>query len=437
MAVRIAYHPPVPRTLAVLVTFLCLCIAAPAWAQKTRPVQVTSVPDGATVWLGDKEGEPIGTTPFETELAPGEYTTIFELGGHVPVFETLIVDEIKDKKKARIPVTLKVALVPAVSKLTVKGDAPPTAKVLIDGKERGGLPLTIDVEPGAHQVQVTIPGRETYEQWVELEGGQEHEVTVSLEGMAPVEPPEVKKPLGPRPPLAIARAGVDISWRRFRYDNPGDQMFTAPFDANGRVMGRFEAEGGPWRLSPKLARLWPLSMIIGLGFSPQDTAVRGSETANFNHRLFEAGLRYRLRINDMVGLGFDFGWTRLLYTFAGDLAYALPDVDYNVVRLGVRAEGKFGILRPWFGLENRLVAGGGDLDGRFKSADANGFGLTLGVLTRLLDDRVEIGLGYDLVRFGWAFTPVDNPPPPPMPSYIATGGNDTYHTIRFWVGGAY
>jgi hypothetical protein len=413
-------------------------IAGPAWAQKTRPVQITSVPEGATVWLGDKEGEPLGTTPLEAQLAPGEYTTIFELAGHVPVFETLIVDAIKDKKKAKVPVTLKVALVPAISKLTVKGDAPPTAKVLIDGKEKGGLPLTLEVDPGAHQVQVMIPGREPYEEWVELEGGQEHEVTVSLEGMAPVEPPKPKKKLGPRPPLAIARAGVDVSWRRFRYENSGDAMTTAPFDANGRVMGRFEAEIGPWRLAPKAHRIWPLSLILGAGFSPQDTAVRGSESANFNHRLFEAGLRYRLGINDRVGLAFDAGYQKLLYTFAGDLDYALPDVNYNVVRIGVRGEGKLGILRPWLGVENRIVAGGGKLPDRFKSADANGFGLTIGVLARFLDqDRVEVGLGYDLARFGWTFAPVDNPPPPPAHVYMATGGTDTYHTIRFWVGGAY
>lgn len=413
-------------------TIALLLIAAPAWAQKTRPVQIGSVPTGATVYLGDKEGEPIGTTPFETELAPGEHTVIFELSGHVPVFETLIVDAIKDKKKARIPVTMKVALVPAVSTLIVKGNAPATARVHVDGKDRGPLPLRIELEPGARQVQVMIPGREPYEQWVELEGGQEHEVTVSLDVMPTIEPPGPARPAGPRPPVAVARLGVDVSWRRFRYDDPGDDINTAPFDANGRVMGRFEAEVAPWRLAPKAWRIWPLSMILGIGFSAEDTAVRGTESANFNHRHFEAGLRYRLRLTDMVGLAFDVGWTRLLYTFAGDLAYALPDVDYNVMRLGVRAEGKLGIMRPWLGIENRLVAGGGDLDGRFKSGDADGVGLTLGVLTRLLDDRLEVGGGYELVRFGWAFEPIDT-----MPTYVASGASDTYHSLRFWVGGAY
>ncbi len=421
-----------PRALALFVTLVLLSVATPAWAQKTRPVQIGSVPEGADVYLGNKEGEPLGTTPLETELAPGEYTVIFELGGHVPRFETLIVDAIKDKKKARIPVTMKISLVPAVSTLKVIGEAPANSRVLVDGKDRGKLPLTVEVEPGAHEVRVIVPGRVPFEQWIELEGGQEHEVTVSLDALAPVEPPRPTAPKGPRGAVAVARLGADVSWRRFRYDNPGDEMFTAPFDANGRVMGRFEAELAPWRLKPKVWRLWPLTVIVGLGFSPQDTAARGSESANFNHRLFEAGLRYRLKLDSRFGLGFDVGWTRLLYSFAGDLAYALPDVDYNVVRLGVRGEGTFGILRPWVGIENRLVAGGGDLDSRFKSGDADGFGLNLGVLARLVDDKLEFGLGYDLVRFGWAFEPVDT-----NPMYVASGASDTFHSIRFWVGGAY
>lgn len=419
-----------PRSLAVIA--LILWWASPAWAQK-RPVKIGSVPDGAEVYIGDKESPPIGTTPLETELAPGEYTMIFELDGHVPVFETLIVDEIKDKKKARIAVTMKVALVPAVSTLSVVGDAPAGAKVLVDGKDRGGLPLKVALDPGAHQVQVLVEGREPYEEWIELEGGQEHEVTVSLEAMAPVAPRGPRRPSGPRGPVAIARAGAEVSWRRFRYQGAPDEINTAPFDADARIMGTFQAEIAPWRLAPEVWRLWPLTLILGAGFSTQDTVERpGGEAANFNHRMFEAGLRYRARLNDRFGLGIDFGWTRLLYTFRGDLAYAMPDVDYNMVRLGPRLEAKLAPALVWAGIEARLVAGGGDLDGRFKTADADGVGLTAGGLTRLAGGRVEVGAAYELTRIGWSFEPVDA-----MPMYEATGGTDVFHGVRLWVGGAY
>lgn len=417
----------------VVVTALLLVVwITPALAQK-RPVQISSVPDGAEVYLGDKESGPVGTTPLDLELEPGEYTMIFELPGHVPVFETLIVDAIKDRKKARTPVTMKVALAPAVATLRVKGDTPAGAKVLVDGKDRGTLPLTIEVDPGAHQVQVIVAGRETYEEWIELEGGQEHEVTVSLAAMAVVEPVKPKRPRGPRGPLAIGRAGTEFSWRRFRYQGAPDEENTLPFDADGQLMATFQVEAAPWRLLPGAWRAWPLSMIVGFGISRQDTATRGSESANFNHRTFEAGLRYRWAVRDKVGLAFDLGWSRLLYTFAGELAYALPDVDYNMLRIGVRVEGKVGPALLWLGGENRPVAGGGDLDERFKAADADAFALVAGGLARFVDGHVEVGLSYDLVRVGWSFEPEDVP----MPMYQASGGTDLFHAVRLWVGGAY
>jgi hypothetical protein len=235
-------------SFATAAAVLVLWVTAAA-AQK-RPVVISSLPDGADVYVGDKESGSIGTTPLEVEMEPGEYTMIFELPGHVPVFETLIVDAIKDRKKARTPVTMKVALVPAISTLRVKGDTPPGAKVLVDGKERGKLPLSIELDPGAHQVQVMVAGREPYEEWIELEGGQEHEVTVSLSAMAVIEPVKPKRPRGPRGPLVIARAGTELSWRKFRYEGAPSEETTRPFDAGGRVVGTFQVEAAPWRLAP-------------------------------------------------------------------------------------------------------------------------------------------------------------------------------------------
>jgi hypothetical protein len=279
-----------------------------------------------------------------------------------------------------------------------------------------------------------VPGREPFEEWVELEGGQEHEVTVSVDNMAVVEPVKPKRPPWPRRPLATVRAGTELSWRRFRYEDPADDTNTADFTANGRVMGTFQAEIAPWRLAPSVARLWPLTLIGGFALSSQSTVTRSStgESANFNHRKFEAGLRYRVRLPHPMRLGIDVGWTRLLYTFAGDLAASMPDVDYNFLRLGFRAEAALDPVLLHLGAELRPVAGGGDLDRRFKAADADGYGLHAGAAVRLWRERIELGTAYELTRFHWAFEPVDA-----MPTYVASGGDDLYHAVRFWVGGAY
>jgi hypothetical protein len=104
-----------------------------------------------------------------------------------------------------------------------------------------------------------------------------------------------------------------------------------------------------------------------------------------------------------------------------------------MVRIGVRGEARVGPALLWLGGENRPVAGGGDLDKRFKAADADAFAFVTGALARFAGDHVEVGASYDLVRFGWAFEPTDEP----MPMYVADGGTDLFHSVRFWVGGAY
>src|SRR5688572_12227280 len=109
IAARIAYHPRVPRSLNILVAAALVLVAAPraADAGKVRAVHIESEPPGAEVYLGDKEQGSRGQTPLDVELAPGEYVVIIELDGHVPAFQTLIVDDVRGKK-ATAPVTLKV-----------------------------------------------------------------------------------------------------------------------------------------------------------------------------------------------------------------------------------------------------------------------------------------------------------------------------------------
>ncbi|HVK73082.1 MAG TPA: PEGA domain-containing protein [Kofleriaceae bacterium] len=424
-----------PRFLVALVALALVIIAAPgavpsAAAGKGRPVHIDSEPPGAEVYLGDKEQGSVGQTPLDLELAPGEYVVIVELDGHVPAFETLIVEDLKGPK-ASLTTRLVVSLAAGKAMLEVKGSAPPDARVLVDGKDRGALPIRIEVDAGAHQVQVTMAGREPFEQWIELEGGQQHEVTVSLDDL-PEAPPPPAGPKGPRPPLAIVRLGSKVIWRRFDYAGVPDDLYTAPFASDARPMVRAEAEVAPWRTSKPAWRIWPLTLVVAAGITPTDTATRATETANYNQRELEAGVRYRLGLGARAAIAFDVGWAALLYNFRGDLAYALPDVDYHALRIGVRGEGALGPVTGWAGIENRLVAGGGDLEGRFKAANADGFAARLGASARLWRGRLEIGAEYALVRYAWTFEPRDN-----NPMYVAAEGTDTFHNLGLWLGGAY
>ena len=420
----------VPRSLVVVVVTAFLLVAPRLAHAQKRPVHIESDPPGANVYLGDKESGSKGQTPLDLDLPPGEYTVILELDGHVPAFQQLVVEDVKGKR-AKEPTRLSVTLESGVAMLGVTGKAPADARVLIDGKDRGALPVRVELEAGAHQVQVVTPGREPYEQWIELEGGQDHTMTVDLFAVAPPPPAPKAGPKGPPGPLAVVRLGSRFVWRRFGYDDAPDPMTTPAFTSDAVPMFRFDAEVAPWRTSRAAWRAWPVVLVLGAGITTTATRTIGVQSANYNQRELEAGLRYRLRLAERAALGFDVGWAALLYNFAGDAARVLPDVTYHAVRLGVRGEGKAGPAVGWVGIENRLVAGSGDLGDRFATASADGFAARAGVLARFLDGRLEVGAEYALVRFGWTFDPREGS------GYVATGGTDTFHNLGLWLGGAY
>lgn len=417
-----------------VVLALVLTVAGVARADNRdnrRTVKVETTPPGAAVYVGDKESEPAAYTPAELKLAPGEYVLIIALDGYVDEFKTVSVPAATGRA-AKEPIEVDPILMQAaVSTLEVKGVAPPGSVVVLDGEERGELPLHLEIPPGAHQVQVMAGGIAVWDEWVELEGGQEHVVTVS-----PVEAPDPEageeKPLPPPGPVVIARAGPEVGWREFRYEGAVPGGNTPEYSSKGLVMFRFEAELAPWRLSKKARFVWPLVLVVGGGYAPADRVTQGSMDADQYWRTTEAGLRYRVAIGRHAAVGVDAGWSRLLYTFRGDLSDQLPDVDYQNVRLGLRGEAHAGPVAGWLGIENRLVASGGALPGRFESSDTEGFAVRLGALGRFWQGRLEAGVEYQLSRFGWSFTYDEG-----TAMYKASGGTDRFDGIRVWVGGAY
>lgn len=101
--------------------------------------------------------------------------------------------------------------------LTVTSD-PSGANVTVDGQSYGRTPLTLrDLTPGAHQVVVSMSGRQTIQRNVELRAGGSHDVVATLEPEAPVvvqkqpvRPPEPTPLIAPTPtptPLRNEHAG--------------------------------------------------------------------------------------------------------------------------------------------------------------------------------------------------------------------------------------
>lgn len=418
-----------PRFVTVLLTLLVGL--ASAHAQGKRTVKVETTPPGAAVYVGDKDSAPAGVTPLELKLAPGEYVLIIELDGYVDEFKTVSV-RAASGRAARQPIEVDPILMrAAVSTLDVEGDAPAGSKVLLDGEERGELPLHLEIAPGAHQVQVMSGGTEIWEEWVELEGGQEHVVTVTPMDLSTPDPSD-DEPQARRGPLVVARVGPEVGWRSFQYEGSVVGGNTRSYDSKGLVGLRFEAEVAPWRLSKPARRLWPLVLVFSGGFAPADRVTQGAMDADQYWRTTELGLRYRFPIGRYAVLAVDAGWSRLLYTFRGDLEDQLPDVDYQSVRLGVRGEVHVGPVAGWLGLDNRLVASGGTLPTRFDTADADGVAFKLGVLGRFWRGRLEAGAEYQLSRFGWDFT-YD----PQTAMYQADSAVDRFDGIRLWVGSQY
>jgi serine/threonine-protein kinase len=109
---------------------------------------------------------------------------------------------------------------PAPPVLTIETD-PPGAMILVDGKEAGLSPLTLDtLELGEHSVAATLEGRKPAERQVKLENPGERAMVVLALAPEPVVPPPAPPPQpdpSPRPPkkVAMGRLTLDTNpWTR-------------------------------------------------------------------------------------------------------------------------------------------------------------------------------------------------------------------------------
>jgi hypothetical protein len=442
----------IPAMARALRFVACLAVAhsGAAWGQgrgqgqvKTSKVSIETDPLGAKVYFGLKEDGEKCTTPCTIDAPIGETPIIVEAEGRRPLIENLVV-----RKSAR-PMKVSYKLAPALGTLIVEGGAGATIK--IDDEDKGKAPGRVDGVPaGAHHVVVEKNGKPIYDQFIEIEDGQEATVSPAAVAEAPAAHPdeptltnEAPAPGAPTPRRshAFAASGaMDVGFRQFSYS----KNTTPATQRDSRVSGQILA--GP------VLELWPttllgLHVLPGLalygrfeygvnsqavGIVDSKTGVRMPTSLSTSWQSLEASVHQRWTIADTGTIEVGGGYTQDRYQFKGNSmdVGVVPDASYKAIRIGGRASLLLGVLEPYLAAENRVVLSGGAMDQRYKlGASTSGVHVALGTAIHIGHvGHVEARLEGGLTRYSWAFKPDVSD------TRQADGGTDVIENVTFAVG---
>jgi len=134
-------------------------------------IQVGSDPDGAKVYIDDKDNL-LGQTPYRTTLEPGRYKLYLVLDGHVPFEESF---EVRAGEPLRL--FFKLEKFQRVGRLRVKSNVRDAA-LFIDGRNVGLTPYRdfITLDEGPHQVALRKDEYSSFSKEVEVVVNEDKEV---------------------------------------------------------------------------------------------------------------------------------------------------------------------------------------------------------------------------------------------------------------------
>jgi hypothetical protein len=136
-------------------------------------LRVTSSVPGASVFVDKHEEGALGKTPFENPMRTGKHHLWVEKPGYKPVERDI---EVRIGEELVIPVPIERV---DFGRLQVVASRP-DAKVHVDGKTLGTVPLEVDLPHGKHDVRVSAEGMKDWKTEVSLERGQATPVRVKL-----------------------------------------------------------------------------------------------------------------------------------------------------------------------------------------------------------------------------------------------------------------
>jgi hypothetical protein len=404
---------------------------------KTGKVMIETEPPGAKVYFNVKEDGEVCTTPCTVDAPIGETPVIIEAENRRSLFEILVVPR-------KVPKLLKVSykLELAIGAVVVTGAAGATIK--IDDEPRGKAPGRIEgVLAGAHRLVIERDGKPLYDQFVEIEAGNEVTIDQTAVAVEPAHPAAaVDAVIAPRagspvPPTFTVAGVLDIGFRRFRYSGNMTPVTQRDDDERGQVMTGPTIEIWPTTLLG--IRALPGLAIYGrfeFGVNSQAVTLHDNVSSPTSlstaWRSLEVSLHHRWMVAQAGTIEVGAGYTQDRYQFHGpdDQVAIVPDASYDAVRIGGRAALRFGVFEPYLTAENRIVLSGGAMEDRYKfGTSVNGVHGTLGAMARFghIEARVEGGL----TLYSWTFKPDTGG------AAIAKGGSDFIQNLTFAVGYAY
>jgi hypothetical protein len=421
---------------------------------RTSKVTIETDPPGAKVYLNLKEDGEVCTTPCTIDAPIGETPIIIEAEDRRAIIENLVVP----KKTAR-PMKVSYKLEAAVGSLIIEGGVGGVgATIKIDDEDHGKAPRRLDDLPaGAHHVVLERDGKKIYDEFVEIEAGQEATVTPSIASATPttglhdVPPsisgsqPEAGWQRGRRAPVIAVAAAVDAGFRQFTYKNNQSPL-----------LQRDDSEAGQVLVGP-IVELWPTTLLklgvlrglslygrFQLGVNNQAVTIvdapngAGTTSLTTSWRSIEISVHHRWTIRNLATVEVGGGYTDDRYQFKGDAMgdvsiEIVPDAAYEAVRIGGRASLLFGSLEPFVTFENRLVLSGGVMAQRYTiNTSVNGVRGSIGAVQRL-GRHFDVRLEAALTLYTWTFQQDTADPAAPR----ADGGNDFIQHIALAVGYTY
>ena len=158
---------------ASLIVALALTVAAPAPADAatvyTTRTNVDSKPTGAEVYLVEAGGDKLlGTTPLtKVKLPRGTLKLKLKKEGHDELVETVEIGKTTQSFVFNLIRTIQPATLEFISASEFAG-----ARVEVDGKVEGSVPVAVRVPPGRHHAVVKKDGFEPWERWIDANENQ-------------------------------------------------------------------------------------------------------------------------------------------------------------------------------------------------------------------------------------------------------------------------